>query len=72
MEVEVTPTGPASCSVLATAWPIVPLNITAESACDRDVAAVMGAIDALGPDAGPVRVLLENEPPLPYPILARG
>ncbi|MCI4321932.1 MAG: hypothetical protein L3K18_07525 [Thermoplasmata archaeon] len=67
MEIEVTPTGPSSCSVLAKARPIMPLNLFAEFTCDRHVAAVMRAVDAFGLDAGPVRVLTWKEPvPTPH------
>jgi hypothetical protein len=62
VHVEAVPTGPSSCSVVVTASPIVPLNLFAQSASNRDVSMVMGAIDELGVPSGPVRVMLWNEP----------
>jgi hypothetical protein len=57
VDVEIFPNGPGGCTMLVTASPIVPLNVFAQGACERDVSAVMDAIGGLGIPAGPVRVL---------------
>jgi hypothetical protein len=62
VDVDVFPNGPGGCSVLVTASPIVPVNLFALGACERDVSAVMDEIGGLGIPAGPVRVLSWGDP----------
>jgi hypothetical protein len=61
VDVRIASTGPAASSVLVTASPIIPINLSALSACERDVASVMHVIETLGVAVGPERVLTWNE-----------
>jgi hypothetical protein len=66
VDVDVFSTGPLTSAVLVTASPILPLNLFAQGACERDVDSVMKAIDALGVPDGPARELGWNDP-IPVP-----